>query len=95
MKYRETLCCADCFHHIALQDVDAAGLWLDLCEIESHFKGHNSVLVFKEHMKGSRDALRALENLGFVVSTETLKLVYIKLKGFKRGIYCLKAGKHE
>jgi hypothetical protein len=70
------LCCDECFGIIASRNVNAAKLWLELCEIR--VKREIFALVTKNPQN-----LRILEILGFVVTTETKNFILVKVNGLR------------
>ncbi|MFI0477762.1 MAG: hypothetical protein ACH349_01365 [Candidatus Rhabdochlamydia sp.] len=68
------LCCDECFNLLAKRSVDAACLWLDLCEIQKSCK------VFG--LKVEDDPyFQLLECLGFITTTDALSLIIVKVHG--------------
>jgi hypothetical protein len=69
------ICCDGCFALIAKKDTKAARLWLDLCEIQV-----NAQIMSTEVENGS---LKLLEKFGFIVTTDTIDRIIIKVGGRK------------
>ncbi len=67
-------CCDDCFSKIAIRSTASAQLWVDLCEIQADCN------LFGLAMKDF-PALRILEILGFIVTTETPEIIVVKVLG--------------
>lgn len=72
------LCCDECFAHIAKMNTSAAILWLDLCELQL------SCEVFGVRERGEMKSICLLENLGFLVTTDTDDHTIIKVLGLTR-----------
>lgn len=68
------LCCDQCFDLLAKRSVDAASLWLDLCEIQKTCR------IFALKVEDS-DYFQLLECLGFITTTDTLDLIIFKVHG--------------
>ena len=71
------LCCDECFGMIARRSTGAAKLWLDLCEIQRHSQTFGL-------RTPDFPALRLLENLGFILTTEIPGIIAIKVQGQKQ-----------
>lgn len=69
------LCCDSCFGIIAKQDTRAARLWLDLCHL--HLQSSIFGLLMTED-----PAIRQLELLGFITTTETPQMIIVKVHHF-------------
>lgn len=71
------VCCGQCFELIARIDTSAAKLWLDLCELRMHST------IFGIITDDTPD-LRLLESLGFILTTETSTIIFIKVLGHQK-----------
>lgn len=80
------LCCDSCFNMIAEKSIEAAKLWLDMCDLQASSKA----AAF-----GIRDPdifpwIRQLELMGFVLTTDQKELTLVKVLGEKHdnlGLY--------
>ena len=68
------LCCDQCFADIAKRSTNAARLWLDLCECCQEA----DLLVLSGY---DTPEIRVLENLGYLLSTETADEILIQMNG--------------
>lgn len=73
---KDAVCCERCFHKIAKVSSPAAKLWLQLCEIQNR----NYFDIFGIYPEEPLE-LQLLEELGFVLSTDTPQMILIKLFG--------------
>jgi predicted amidophosphoribosyltransferase len=85
-------CCSSCLEHIAKINTNAARLWCDLCALPQ-----TPILVHGQDMP----ELRILEQLGYVVSTESAENLSIRLEGrhnFSEDLptfYCINRLNHD
>ncbi len=68
------ICCGECFDIIAKRSLKAATLWISLCEIQTNSS------IFGLRTKDF-PALRILEILGFIRTTDTPDIIIIKVLG--------------
>ena len=76
MMSEQRYCCDRCFDSIGRRSVDAARLWLDLCELA---QSSDPTLVWINTEPSP--SLRVLEVMGFLVTTETDTQTRIRIKG--------------
>jgi len=69
-------CCDDCFDLIAKRSADSARLWLDLCDI---YYNSNAILMIGN--SAPTPSIRTLETLGFILTTETQHMTYVRVLG--------------
>jgi len=72
------ICCDRCFECIAKRNVEAAKLWLDLCDIQEGCPGIFGLRT------SDFSSLRLLELLGFILTTDTPQIIFVKVKGQKQ-----------
>ena len=95
MKMNEyKICCEKCFESIGKEHTGAAWLWLDLCAIKN--EDDNLIILEAQDFPG----LGTLEKSGYLISTESDSLLYIKLKGCMKTedgelFVCVKEGYHD
>ncbi len=88
------VCCEKCFHELGRKKSSLLRLWMDLCSMYCARGG-----TF--YLPGVNISnFRALEKLGFVVSTESNKGFNIKVLGHcissdGEHCFCIKGGRHE
>lgn len=79
------LCCDRCFTMIAQESTTAARLWLDLCDI------HRESNMFGLRTPDTA-ALRTLELMRFITTTETPNMIMVKVHGHRwestGSLYC-------
>lgn len=75
MTTNPSSCCAECFDTIARKSTTAARLWMDLCEIQVETPSPFWLIMETERH------LRMLEIMGYVVTTDTPLVTYIKVNG--------------
>lgn len=75
------LCCDNCFGSIACRSTSCARLWLDLCDIQN-----NTSSPFGLQLEDF-PALRLLEVLGFVVTSENPHMIVVKVLGRQEDAY--------
>ncbi len=90
---RYFICCEQCFESIGKRNTNAARFWMDLCALKLE-KGEIFVLKTCDFPE-----LRALELLGFVVSTDIHSGIALRIKGHchtedGQHFFCLKEGNH-
>lgn len=71
------VCCERCFETIAKKSTTAAKLWLDLCAIKLAI---GEIVSFRGQ---DFAALRSLEIMGYICSTERLDHILIKIHGHR------------
>lgn len=91
---RYFVCCEECFECIGKRNTNAAKLWMDLCALK--IQSQETINIHSDDIP----ELRALETLGFVVSTDREKCLSIHVKGHYltddgQDFFCLKEGNHE
>ncbi len=69
------LCCDSCFGLIARRSTSAAKLWMDLCDIQIKTPNRFGLKLV------DIPALRLLEILGFVLTSDTDQLTLVKVNG--------------
>lgn len=92
MNTEPQVCCAKCFEYIARKSTNAAKLWMDLCDIQMNSYSPFGVFIENE------PTLRALENMGFVVTTDTPYITYVQVQGRgydDEGVYFCTRDEHE
>lgn len=77
---KKSICCSDCFNFIARKSVSAAKLWINLCESVSNDIEKDPVLVIVPD-KNYINVFASLERMGFIVTTETLDYLFLKMNG--------------
>lgn len=87
-------CCERCFETIGKRSTNAAKLWLDLCALRL-IRGDIMSIDLPDFPE-----LRALETLGFVVSTDQPQKIIVKVKGHcltedGQDFFCVMGGDHE
>lgn len=86
------ICCEKCFECIGKRSTNAARLWMDLCTTKMDCG--NPVVC----MPYETPEIRALELLGYVVSTEMQDHVRVNVLGYFSNEYqhafCIKGGNH-
>ena len=88
------ICCEKCFETIGKRNTVAARFWMDLCAMSLN-KGQPVILETKDFPE-----LRVLETLGFVVSSDRLKTIAVRVNGHchtddGQPCFCLQGGEHE
>jgi len=88
------VCCEECFESIGKRNTNAARFWMDLCALRLK-KGEVFTLKTLDFPE-----LRALELLGFLVSTDKNSEIAVRIKGHchtaeGQVFFCLKEGRHE
>ena len=86
-------CCEKCFQTIEKRNSKAANAWMHLCLL--HLTKGLNLAVFKD-----KPEIRALEILGFIVSTDFQTSISIKIKGHimtddGEHFFCAKGGHHD
>lgn len=77
MKMSEPkLCCDECFDIIAKESTTAAHMWLDFCEFQITLPIFCLVTPFL-------NSIKLLENMGFILTTETQDIIIVKVLGRK------------
>lgn len=87
--------CIDCCIDIMQKSKSASKLWLDMCSTcDDEY--------FYMYMSGEEDEIdiQLLENLGYLVTTETEDYIKIKMNGYiideeNNAFFCIKNGHHE
>ena len=86
------ICCEKCFETIGRTNTRAAKLWMELCATYLECGLFSVAVDFGE--------VGVLENLGFLVSTETQDNSLIRVKGHMNSVhgehfFCVKDGCHD
>lgn len=93
MNDKYFVCCEQCFENIGKRSTNAARLWMDLCAVECEY----GLINFKSM---DNPCIRTLEHLGFLITTDKLKYISIRLKGRMETtsgepFFCSREGFHE
>jgi hypothetical protein len=72
------LCCDYCFEKVALRNTKMAKFWIDLCAIYGKNKGNFGLILNDEF---ADTAIRTLETMGYLVSTDNDKGIVIHMNG--------------
>lgn len=88
------ICCEQCLENIARNSTNAARIWMDLCAINVK-KGNPFPLLTIDFPE-----LRALEQMGFIVTTDQNGKLMIRLNGRcltddGYDFFCLRHGDHD
>ncbi len=91
---RYFVCCEQCFEAIGKRNTKAAKAWMEICAA-----GMTSGEIFSSTTRETPE-VRALELMGFIVTTDRGDSIAIKVKGHMKGLngdhfFCLKGGRHE
>jgi hypothetical protein len=94
MSKQYFICCEECLEDIGRKSTKAARLWLDLCALRLK-KGE--VITFP---LDNLAEIRALELLGFILTTEDQSWLKVKIRGLHLtdegdDFFCLQDGIHE
>jgi len=87
------ICCEQCFETICRKNTRAGKVWMDICAM------HMSIgEIFLIENTESQE-LKYLENLGFLISTDTNNGILLRIKGHiftddGQDFFCLKGGNH-
>ncbi len=86
------ICCEECFEKVGRENTSAARMWMDLCAYRC--------AGYTLHVEEDCEALKTLELLGFVISTDEPTRVCVKLRGCMetdegQPFFCAKEGNHE
>ncbi len=87
------ICCEQCFETIGRRSTNAARLWMDFCAMKL---SEGSVV---ELDMSDFPELRVLETLGFLVSTDRLNTIAVRVNGHMSNqdgehFFCVKEGQH-
>ena len=91
---RYFICCESCFENIAKKNTTAAKLWMDLCAMRLQFGEFLEILDTADIPE-----LRALEVLGFIITTDMKNKIAIQVNGHFESegehCFCLLGGCHD
>ncbi len=93
MTNKYFICCDKCFEVIGKYNTKAAKLWMDLCSLRMSM---GEIITLSQNCPEIRD----LELLGFLVSTDQISSISLRIKGYiptedGQHFFCIKEGLHE